>query len=91
MCVCHRCDTPACIEPTHLFVGTNQDNTRDRMEKGRHAFVKLTADEVRAIRADTRTQAQISASYNINPTTVRRILKRKAWRFVVDQGQKAEP
>lgn len=33
--VCHRCDTPACIEPTHLFAGTRTDNMRDCRTKGR--------------------------------------------------------
>jgi hypothetical protein len=38
MLLCHRCDTPACVRPGHLFVGTHQDNTDDKMTKGRHRF-----------------------------------------------------
>lgn len=34
--VCHRCDTPECINPDHLFVGTKKDNSLDMMKKGRH-------------------------------------------------------
>ena len=33
--VCHRCDTPACVNPDHLFVGTQRDNLDDREQKGR--------------------------------------------------------
>ena len=33
--VLHQCDTPACVRPDHLFLGTNRDNIRDRMSKGR--------------------------------------------------------
>ena len=34
--VLHRCDNPACVRPSHLFVGTNDDNINDMIAKGRH-------------------------------------------------------
>jgi hypothetical protein len=33
--ICHRCDTPACVRPDHLFAGSQSDNVRDAWEKGR--------------------------------------------------------
>ena len=37
LCVCHHCDNPPCINPGHLFIGTNQDNVDDCVSKGRQA------------------------------------------------------
>jgi HNH endonuclease len=35
MLICHRCDTPACVNPDHLFIGSGADNTHDMQRKGR--------------------------------------------------------
>jgi len=59
--VCHTCDTPSCVRPSHLFLGTHQHNSDDKLLKGREArgekvaTHKLTADDVRAIRLSQST------------------------------------
>lgn len=65
--VCHRCDVKHCVEPTHLFLGTNSDNIRDAYAKGlmighrwpprpgaSNPSAKLTAEQVAEIRATVR-------------------------------------
>ena len=80
--VLHRCDNPSCVNPDHLFLGTNQENTADSMRKGRR-YSKLSWDSVRAMRKDRAagaTQVDLASKYGVSPTHVTLILTNKAWR-----------
>ncbi len=88
----HKCDTPSCVNPDHLFVGTAKDNVDDMDSKGRrvnaqpkgvaHWQSKLTDDEVRAIRAATESQRAIGRQFGVHQTLVSLIKLRKIWKHV---------
>ncbi len=90
MCVLHKCDTPLCVNPDHLFTGTNADNLRDRDEKGRqashagesHGQAKLTNDGVLSIRLDSRPPEEVAKDFGISYSQVLKIKKRRAWRHI---------
>jgi len=94
ICVCHRCDNPKCVNPAHLFLGSQQDNHRDMVSKGRiadkrgekHHLVKLTEDDVREIRTRYAnggiTQQQLALEYGMNNSTLNRIILRKRWKHI---------
>lgn len=93
-CVCHRCDTPACVNPAHLFLGTVKDNLADMRAKGRDNRTirargeatrssKLTEVNVMAILADRRTQAEIAADFSVSVSLVGAIRRREIWRHVL--------
>lgn len=94
MLICHHCDTPACVNPSHLFLGTYADNNADRHAKGRSRWehgesqhhAKLTDNAVRDIRAKLATgdylQKQLAAEYGVDPGTISKILRRETWGHV---------
>lgn len=90
MCVCHHCDNPSCINPAHLFLGTQVDNVADRDAKGRQAKLKgenngrakLTDADVLAIRDSGLSQNEIAAEYGVSQTVVSNIKIRKSWKHI---------
>jgi len=88
--ILHRCDTPLCVNPAHLFAGSHLDNMRDMFSKGRrrpptgerNGRAKLTADMVQAIRAATGLQREIGARFGVSQPTVRHIKHGNTWRHL---------
>lgn len=84
MQVLHRCDNRRCYLVAHLFLGTQADNMADMVMKGRSKTQRLTADEVRAIRAAPGLMADIAEAFGIDASSVSKIKSRKAWRFLAE-------
>ncbi len=91
MYVCHRCDTPACVNPDHLFLGSPAENLADASKKGRmrhgeaHHNSKLTAErvhEIRRLRSTGLSQAAIGLAVGISQTVVGDVLSGEIWHHV---------
>jgi hypothetical protein len=88
--VCHKCDTPACVNPDHLYLGTHTDNMRDRRRKGRgwnppgegNPNSRLTEQVVRAIFNDQRRTKYITAHYGVAQATVYDIKRGRRWKHL---------
>lgn len=90
--VLHRCDTPSCVNPDHLFLGTHKDNMDDMKRKGRsntlrfigenHGRSKLTENQVIEIRSSTDTNVALSKKYKVAKTTISEIRRFVRWKHL---------
>jgi hypothetical protein len=96
--VCHRCDTPACVNPAHLWAGTAADNNADRDAKGRGRApgtggflvtrARLTPDAVRTLRAEYATGVPFgwaackARELGVRPSAISKVLRGSRWGHV---------
>lgn len=93
--ILHRCDTPPCIRPEHLRLGTSKDNTRDMFEKGRAAHAgalgeanshaKLTEQQVIAIRQRFHRGElirRLALEYGLGVSAISSIVNGRTWKHV---------
>lgn len=92
--VCHTCDTPACVNPDHLYVGNQEQNMLDRSTRNRQAKgeangggQKLTEQDVIEIRSKWNTQRgtrqRLAEEYGVNPTMIINIVEGKRWTHLI--------
>jgi len=92
--VCHRCDNQACVNPAHLFLGTQQENIEDMRRKGRnkplgkgedHRSARLTVQDVLAIRKAVQsgeTRVSLAKRYGVTPQSIGDAAAGRHWAFV---------
>lgn len=98
MHVCHTCDNPSCVNPDHLFLGTIEDNMKDKVAKGRSRVPKgeesvhavLSEEQAQAILLDARPYTAIAADYGVSASTIGSIKNRESWRHLDGEPAKAK-
>ena len=92
--VCHKCDTPLCVNPDHLFLGTHEDNMIDRDKKNPMGGIvttskgegnvkaKLSAHNVFEIRRSILGSRALARQYGVDRTTIQRIRSKKIWSHI---------
>lgn len=88
--VMHTCDTPACVNPAHLRVGTHKENIDDMVQKRRHASAnqrgannpnaRLTQEDIHEIRAWDATCRYLGRIYNVHYSVISKIKSGATWR-----------
>jgi hypothetical protein len=88
--ICHKCDTPSCVNPSHLYVGTAKDNSNDKWNRGRanipfgerHYKAKLTKEDVVAIRSSPLGLTELAKIYGCSKVAIHYARNRRNWRSV---------
>jgi len=84
----HTCDTPSCVNPTHLWTGTQQDGMNDMIAKSRHCHgsqhdkAKLTENQVEEILASEEFHQTLADCYGVALGTISKIKRGEKWRHV---------
>jgi hypothetical protein len=90
MNVCHKCDTPSCVNPNHLFLGTTRDNARDKVVKNRHYHGRRAAidrssindEQAMEIFNSTEMHKNLIAKYGVSKMLIHRIKTKKSWAWI---------
>jgi hypothetical protein len=83
--VLHRCDNPPCVNPEHLFLGTNSDNSIDAVNKGRYSRSKISRSQAAEIKSALSMGArtvEMARRYGISPQSISNIRAGRTWGHV---------
>lgn len=92
--VCHTCDNPPCVNPAHLFLGTDADNAQDKSRKGRslagekNTHAKLTDAQVIALRrrahVTNEPYSQLAIEHKVSVTAVTNAIGGRTFRHLTE-------
>jgi hypothetical protein len=93
MLVLHKCDNPSCVNPEHLFLGTQNDNIQDMVIKNRHVKgeinsklkeyqVKEILDIVNINGRYYGITTKLAKLYNVSTSTIKAIIERRKWKYL---------
>lgn len=91
MLALHKCDNPNCINPDHIYPGTQKQNTKDCIDRNRRTQIKrgeennmavLKPEEVLHIRSSEQRGVDLAARYGVSQATISIIRSRKIWRHI---------
>lgn len=90
--LCHKCDNPQCVNPDHMFVGTQADNIADMEHKGRarkvgragskHSMAVLSEAQARKIKFGQEPASKMADRYGVTTTTIYEIRTGKTWKHL---------
>lgn len=91
-CILHQCDNPPCVNPAHLFVGTQRENANDSIGKGRwgkrgckgerHGRAVLSESDVKAIRASQQSTRELATEFKVSQSAIVHIKNRRTWSHI---------
>jgi hypothetical protein len=82
---CHTCDQPDCVNPDHLYAGTNSDNQLDVVRRQRSSRMKLSVDDVKVIKRRRKAGERpsvLAREYGVSDSLIANIMSGYKWRHV---------
>jgi len=95
MCVCHACDNPLCVNPLHLWLGTQSENLKDMKSKGRASGFKGKGEsryqsrlkendilQIKGLSFEGLNRSSIARIFGVAPGTISAVVRNKTWTHV---------